>query len=59
FGKSSLAATRTAKQCNVLDFVCLIYSHNHDRFKKAVSKRSTRRQQSTIDFGFRSPPLGC
>ena len=27
FGKSRLAATRTAKQGNVLDFVCLIYSH--------------------------------
>ena len=27
FGKSSLAATRTAKQCDVLDFVCLINLH--------------------------------
>ena len=27
FGKSGLAATRTAKQCNILDLVSLIYSH--------------------------------
>ena len=27
FGKSCLAATRTAKQCNVFNLVCLIYSH--------------------------------
>ena len=27
FGKSSLAATRTAKQCNVFDFVSLINFH--------------------------------
>ena len=33
FGKSCLAATRTAKQCNVLDFVGLIYSHITIDFK--------------------------
>ena len=27
FGKSSLAATRTAKQCNVFNLVCLINFH--------------------------------
>ena len=27
FGKSGLAATRTAKQCNVLNLVSLIYLH--------------------------------
>ena len=26
-GKRGLAATRTAKQRDVLDFICLIYSH--------------------------------
>src|SRR5574344_95241 len=33
FGKSSLAATRTAKQCDVFNFICLIYSHNTIDFK--------------------------